>query len=291
MPKITFAIIILNGDFVLHELLTSIYPYAHKIVVSEGSVGYWKEKGITTSTDQTNDILHSFPDPENKLHVVHGTYKEKTELCRAFMPFVPNDTDYLWCIDSDEIFKDKDIEKVIQFLKERKPSTVGFQSNTFFGGLERTLTGFEKNHSFRRLLKYHPDCIYNTHRPPTLTLDGKELNGDHVKGRELFQLTGVEMYHYSYVFPRQVREKIEYYENAVIKKGHCIPNYYEDVWLRWVLGDESQKKEVEDKYNGVHEFSPNVRGECRTQVFNGTHPKVIQDNIEAIKQKITIQTN
>ena len=48
--KIAFGIIVLNGDYVLEETLTNIYPYAHQILVAEGPVSYWQQKGIITST-------------------------------------------------------------------------------------------------------------------------------------------------------------------------------------------------------------------------------------------------
>ena len=41
--KITFGMIILNGDQVLEEALHSVYPYAHQILIAEGPVGYWQQ--------------------------------------------------------------------------------------------------------------------------------------------------------------------------------------------------------------------------------------------------------
>ena len=60
--KITFGIIVLNGDYVLEEALKSIYPYAHQILIAEGPVTYWQQQGITTSTDRTNEIIDNFPE-------------------------------------------------------------------------------------------------------------------------------------------------------------------------------------------------------------------------------------
>jgi hypothetical protein len=284
--KITFAMIVLNGDFVLKQVLQSIYPYAHKIIISEGAVKYWTNKGVTTSTDKTNEILENFPDPDNKLKVIHGQYEEKTEQCRAFMEYVPSDTDYLWCIDSDEVFKDTDIRKMFNILQARQPSSVGFKSNTFFGGFSHTIGGFERNHSFKRVLKYQTNTIYDTHRPPTLKVNGNIPDGANIKGNELYERYGIEMYHYSYVSARQVKEKLDYYEDSVIKKGDCIPNYFTDVWRQWVLyrltGSNEEMNELENIHKGVHEFKPSVRGYSYTVEFTGTHPKVIEDSMEEL---------
>lgn len=49
--KISFGMIVFNGNYVLRECLESIYPYAHEILIAEGPVKYWQDLGYTTSTD------------------------------------------------------------------------------------------------------------------------------------------------------------------------------------------------------------------------------------------------
>ncbi len=82
--KLTFGIIVLNGDFLLKQVLESIYPFAHKICIAEGPVQYFVDKGIMASTDNTLDIIHSFPDPQHKINFKRGQYKEKDENVQAF---------------------------------------------------------------------------------------------------------------------------------------------------------------------------------------------------------------
>lgn len=283
--KITFACIVFNGDFVLKQLIESIYPYAHKIIFVDGVVAYWAKKGFSGSVDDTISIINNFPDPENKIILLQNNIaNEKTELCRLFMPHIPADTDYLWCIDSDEIFKDSDIKNLIKYLIAEQPTSVGFQSNTFFGGFEHILGGFERSHSFKRVLKYEKGCVYVDHRPPTLSVQDNKP----VSGKRLYDATGIEMYHYSYVSPYQVYDKIEYYEAAVISKGMCIHNYFVDVWLNWVE-NPNKRIEIENKWMGVHEFIPSVRGECRTIQFQGEHPYPIKRDLEEIKRKFYFQ--
>lgn len=278
--KITFAMIVFNGEMFLKQVLEQIYPFAHQIVISEGTVAYWRDKGFTTSTDGTNKILQEFPDPDGKITVVHGSYNEKTELCRAYMPYIKPDTDYLWTIDSDEVFKAFDIAKVITFLKTEKPGSVGFQSNTFFGGFNHILTGFERDHSFKRILKYVHGCTYVDHRPPTLSSE----TGPAISGKELFLRTGVEMYHYSYVSPKQVFEKIQYYKES-LSKNNCIDNYFQEIWLAWVRGNDEVKHTIEAKWKGVHEFVPSYRGDCYTQRCTGEHPESIEASLPQLEDQ------
>lgn len=287
--KITFGIIVLNGDFLLKQVLQSIYPFAHAICIAEGPVNYWANiKGITTSIDDTNKILEEFPDPENKIKVTHGIYSEKDEQCRAWFKDVPIDTDYVFCVDADEIHSRQNILKLIKYLEKHKPDSIGFKSDSFFGGFERIIGGFERDHSFKRVLKYIPGCIYRTHRQPTLSLNGLDIDSHNVIGTELFEKTGITMWHGSYVSPKMVHDKISYYESAVIKKGLCIPNYFTEVWLKWVLHPEL-REEIETTYKGVQEFVPRARGECYTLPYSREHPQIIKDSMKELVNKFNQQ--
>lgn len=287
--KIAAGIIIFNSDFVLKQVLDSIYPYMNQILISEGCVKYWSDKGYTTSFDKTNEILRNYPDPEKKITIVRGTYTEKTEQANAYMKYVESDTDYVWNIDADEVFKGRDIETIINLLEKEKYTSVGFKSYSFYGGFDRYLTGFEQEHEFIRIRKYYPGAIWSNHRPPTIDLpEGTEKK--HLSYNELAKI-GIYMYHYSYVFPRQVKEKVEYYENAVISKGNCIPNYFKEVYLSWVMGDTQDKYNIEQAYKGVHEFQPHARGECYTEQFAGLHPIAIIQDFKKLKEDFNFQLN
>ena len=75
--KLAFGMIVFEGDYVLRECLESVYPYATQILIAEGPVKYWQSQGRISSTDNTNDILDNFPDPENKIKVIHSHINTK----------------------------------------------------------------------------------------------------------------------------------------------------------------------------------------------------------------------
>lgn len=282
--KITFGIIVFNGQFFLRQVLESIYPFAHAICIAEGPVSFWEKAGHHTSSDKTNDIIDNFPDPENKIFITHGQYLEKDQQCQAWFKMVPHDTDYIICNDADEIHSPENLENLIRFLERASPTSVGFKSDSFFGGFERIIGGFERDHSFKRVLKYLPGSHYRTHRQPTLCLNDADIAGNDITGNQLYNDTGITMWHGSYVSARQVFDKINYYEKAVIATGQCIPSYFEDVWLRWVNIPE-QREEIEKRWNGVQEFIPAVRGECFTIPYTGAHPPVIQKYLPELIQQ------
>jgi hypothetical protein len=286
--KITFGMIIFESDFVLQECLEQVYPFAHSIVISEGPVSYWQKKGRLTSTDKTNHILHNFYDPDNKLKIIHDQFNEKDDQCRAYINQIPPDTEYLWNLDADEIYKTQDLKNIIEYLYCEKPTSVGIRSCTFYGGFDYYLTGFELNiDNFLRIFKYQHGCTWLTHRPPTIQYRSNMLK-KHINSNKLYNDINFQMYHYSYVFPRQVERKISYYKECVSKQN-CIDNYFKLIYLSWVNGDEDIKKFIENQYDGVHEFYPSIRGPCYTAKFNESHPESIQKNIHILKEQIQNQ--
>jgi hypothetical protein len=288
--KIAFGMIVFEGDYVLKECLEQVYPFASQILISEGPVSYWQKQGRTTSLDDTNKIISEFPDPENKIKIVHGQFNEKDDQCRAYMEHINNDIDYIWNLDSDEVYKTEDLEKMIIFLKQERPTSVGIRSCSFYGGFEHYLTGFELNvDNFLRIFRYVKGSTWLTHRPPTIQYP-RNINiiKKHIDSETLFDKTGVQMYHYSYVFPKQVNTKIGYYKDSVSKQN-CIDNYFNEIYLPWVNGDDKQKQEIEKIYYGVHEFKPIMRGACYTEKFIGSHPESIDKNIIKLKNKFNNQ--
>ena len=286
--KIAFGMIVFEGDYVLKECLESIYPYATQILIAEGPVRFWQDQGRTTSLDSTNDILKNFPDPDNKIKVVHGQFEEKDDQCNAYMSFLRDDIDYVWQVDSDEVYKKQDIEKIIQLMHDEKPTSIGVKSCSFYGGFTNYIGGFEEaRDNFLRIFKVYPGSKWLTHRPPTVMHDPKvqALPVNHINSDELYDKTGVVMYHYSYVFPTQVSKKIFYYK-AKVSTFKCIDNYFHKIYLRWTTGVQEMREFVEDIYNGVHEFKPQYRTHTRTKKFQGTHPKSIQDNMSSLVERL-----
>lgn len=286
MLKIAFGMIVFEGDYVLKECLEQVYPFATQILVAEGPVRYWQDRGKKTSEDRTNEILHSFPDPENKIKIVHGQFDEKDQQCNAYISHLREDIDYLWNLDSDEIYKTEDLRKTIDFLEKEKPTSVGVRSKSFYGGFDHYLTGFELNtDNFLRIFRVVKGSKWLTHRPPTIEYPSDaNIIRKHIDSDTFYRVTGVEMYHYSYVFPKQVKNKIEYYK-AKVSLDKCIDNYYHLIYVPWVNGDELEKYEIEKKYLGVHEFKPQFRGECFTANFYGEHPTSISKNLQILKNR------
>jgi len=288
--KVSFGMIVFNGDFVLKQCLEAVEPFAHQILVAEGPVSYWQSKGLLTSTDRTNQILDGFKSP--KLKVLHGQFSEKDAQCKAYMQFLDPAADYIWNLDSDEVYKGSDIEAILKLIRDEKFTSVGIRSRSFFGGFDHYITGFEeKKDNFLRVFKVYPGSMWLTHRPPTIvhaagasTMDPKHLDSD-----TLFDRTGAVIWHYSYCFPRQVRTKVSYYKDA-LSKEKCIDDYYHRVYLPWVLGNSQKRKEIENEFHGVHEWKPEYRGSARTTpLYVDKHPVQILRDMTILKAEFDYQ--
>ncbi len=279
MPvNLVFQMIVWNGDYVLKECLESILPYG-KVVVSEGPVSYFAKQGHGTSSDSTNRILRELIGPEN---VVHDVFSEKDAMMHATEHLIPSDTQFVWMVDSDEIWKSEDIERIIDILYNGNIDGMSFKPYSLYGGFNRYIGGLEREFEWHRIQRWYPGATWATHRPPTVNApDGKPWSEHKYLHHNDTDLMGLNFYHYSHVFASQVARKTEYYA----ARGGCIENYMNDVWLPWVTGNDKQKEVVENKFNGVQEWKPDRRGEARTRIFVEQHPKVIRDAMPRLRKR------
>lgn len=285
--KIAFGIIVFNGNNTLEESLQTIYPFASQILIAEGPVKFWQDNGFTTSIDGTNEMLDNFPDPDNKIKIVHSQYTEKLEQTNAYMKYIHDDIDYLWNLDSDQIYKPEDIGKIIGLIKNKIYTLVKVSSITFFGGFDRYMSGFEEKAGFPALYRVYPGTRWGKHRYPIMKHKRKPLR-ERVLSAEILKDHGIRLYHYSAVFALHVSQKIKYY-TELIGRGGIIDNYYKDVWLAWIKGNETKRMEIEDKWQGVHEYKPHRRSPAFTAEFKGSHPVIIQENMDKLVHKFNEQ--
>ncbi len=223
-PRITFGIIVLNGEPFTRYTLRALYPYAHEIIVVEGAAP--AAANVATpdghSIDGTLEVLRHFKateDPEDKLRIItrEGFWTEKDEMSQAYAECATGD--YLWQVDVDEFYKDEDIQAIIAMLRDDPTITaMSFKTLTFWGAPDYVVDGWylqRGNAIFHRLFKWGEGYRYITHRPPTVHDDqGRDLRGLHwVDSRQLSK-RGILMYHYSLLLPKQVIAKSDYYGNA-----------------------------------------------------------------------------
>jgi glycosyltransferase involved in cell wall biosynthesis len=279
LPKVTFGIIVLNGEPFTRYCLRALYPFAHEIIVVEGACK--DAVAIATSdghsTDGTLDALSTFKaeeDPRDKVRIItrDGFWSEKNEQSQAYARLATGD--YLWQVDIDEFYQPEDMRAVLGMLA-RDPgiAAVSFKQITFWGGFDYIVDGWFLRRGaeiYRRLFKWGSGYRYVTHRPPTVhDSDGRNLNEvNWVDGYELSR-RGILLHHYSLVFPKQVLDKCSYYSRA--EWATHARSMAE--WARLSFLGLKEPFRVHNVYDYPSWF----------EQFRGTHPPAIQQLIADIK--------
>jgi hypothetical protein len=227
-PRVTFGIIVLNGEPFTRYCLRSLYPFAHEIIVVEG--GHRDARAVTTadghSIDDTLAVLSRFveeEDPDRKVQIVtrDGFWPKTDELGNHRTPqsraYAERATgDYLWQVDIDEFYLPSDMANVLGLLAaDQTVTAVSFNTLPFWGGLGYVSDGWRWRRGgseFHRLFRWGPGYRYVTHEPPTVRDDrGRDLRDLNWLNGDAMQARGVRMYHYDHLFPDQVRQKAALY--------------------------------------------------------------------------------
>ncbi len=227
--KISFGMIVFNGEEFLKQVLDSIYEDAYEIVIVEGADknGMFAANPDGSSTDNTVCIIRNYPDPENKIKLIRGKWRNKEESTNEYLKHMSGD--YVWLVDDDEIYKKEDIDKIKNHLEQNPSITaVSFYLKTFFHGLERIMVPPKNKEDFEvwRIFKFRKGYKFSSHRPPTMIdpTTNKIMNKINPWRAEFTSRKGIFIYHFSYITDKQVEEKVKYYENYRLKEtNYGIP--------------------------------------------------------------------
>jgi hypothetical protein len=286
VPRISFGLIVLNGEPFIRYNLRALYPFAHEIVVAEGASPRAAHMATESghSVDGTLEELRRFAaeeDPEHKLIVVtaeddghpDGFWPgEKDQQSQAYAARATGD--WLWQVDVDEFYRAEDMVRVCRFLLDRPSTTcLTFHAHHFWGGFDYVLEGGlfmrpnfqgEPWGAYRRVFKWGPGYRYASHRPPTVL----DPSGRDVVDLEKRNLSGerrdpVHMYHYTNVFVEQVVPKGRYYANQGWAVGIAQRRNFERFAARLT---PRRALRIYD-HAGTHNWLTR---------FRGTHPSIIE---------------
>jgi MoaA/NifB/PqqE/SkfB family radical SAM enzyme/predicted O-methyltransferase YrrM/tetratricopeptide (TPR) repeat protein len=284
-PKFSFVMIVLNGMPFIEYSLKSIYDFAHEIVIVEGAVEkcMFAANPDGSSTDGTIEFIRAFPDPRKKIRFIQGRWPEKCEMQNEALRYVTGD--YVWLIDSDEVYKTEDLEKVETLVKNDPSITqLNFNGDNFWKGLDYLFVSpkfFETGAHWRRVFKFVKGASFTTHRPPTMVWPGSKLTTEqiHLVDGHQTRKMGIIPCHYSYVLDKQVWQKIDLYNRYGWGEnwGIDLNEWYKECFLKWT---PQNREQIEARY-GVWTGDKN----SYTQLFTGTHPEVMKDFKNRFGQK------
>ena len=276
-PKITFGIIVLNGEPFVRYNLRSLYSFAHEIIVVEGSSRNAASDATEAghSVDGTLETLLQFKaeeDPEDKVQIIAREmfWTEKDEQSQAYAERATGD--YIWQVDIDEFYHPEDIEEILKMLAMNPSiSGVSFNWRNFWGGFDYLLDGWryranlKSMNGIRRIFKWKKGFEYITHRPPTVMDErDRDLCTLYWIGPEETARMGIFCYHYGMVFPKHARQKVNYYR-SLVKSCKDMERWYYDTY-----------KELKYPFRVLH----GSKAPSWLYPFKGTHPPEIRQLIE-----------
>ena len=280
----SFVTIVLNGMPFIEYALRAVYDFAHEIIIVEGAVAdcRFAAKADGSSVDGTVECIRRFPDPLKKIRLIQGQWPKKCEMQNAALTHVTGD--YVWLMDSDEIYRREDLNKVAEMVGQ-DPSITQFNviPDNFWKGFDHLMVApffFQPEAHYRRIFKFAPGAVFTTHRPPTLVWPGETRSTEQMNciSGEITRAMGIIPFHYSYVVESQVAQKIELYNRYGWGKSWQIDMnaWFRECWQAWTPENRSQIERRWPVWTGGKS--------SRTVPFAGEHPEVMKAYIASFRR-------
>jgi len=268
--RVVACYIVLNEEEFIQASLESIYDFVDKIVIVEGGNDFAVKAGLCgpdkRSSDRTVELIRDFEDPDGKIELVQGDWKDKVEQRNAYARFL-EPGDWMLLMDGDEVFLEDGLWRASALMHSYDVIRPGFY--LFWNNFHTLGTSVWEEYLQVKLVHWRKGYHYVDHNCPS-TAQGRLVSRDTsvrkwVCGKERLYC------HYSWVKPLdKLRAKVEYYRH---QGGHppVIRDYFDKVFLAW----RKDPVGVERRY-GTHLF-----GAGETRHFEGKHPEPIQRRLDA----------
>ncbi|GAB4208426.1 MAG: hypothetical protein Fur0023_19970 [Bacteroidia bacterium] len=232
-------------DYPVKESILSVLPLVDVFIVSIGQ-----------SEDNTEQIIRSIP--SEKIRIVHSVWDDslreggkllsvETNKAKAH---IPQDADWCFYIQSDEVIHDQDYEKIYsamqKYLDDRNVEGLLFNYHHFFGNYDYVAVSRKWYRKEIRIIRNDADI-----------LSYKDAQGFRKKDNTKLKVkdTGAYIYHYGWV--RHPQAQLE-------KQLNFHKLWHDD---KWVNKNVDAKKVLKYEVNDILEQ------------FSGTHPPVMQERI------------
>ena len=266
---LTFTAIVMAFNSVpfMKPLLDMMREWFDEIIVIEGCIEDLFSHYSLLSDDGTHQYLQEHAD--EIVHLYPGRFPWKSKQAMQNTALLQATSDYIWLIDSDEFYREKDFAKIRKVIERKKPDQVSFPIHNFFKSFRYVQTSAEEKFqkltaNVRRIFRRVDGAKFINHRPPTLDCyPQKVIEGSYWKKK------GVYIYHFPYIFEKQVKMKCLLYERQLKEDHEGIWRWYNDFFLKW---EPQSRKRLEGNPYGV--WYPDRTS--RTKHFRGVLPKYLK---------------
>lgn len=203
-------------DYVTYAI-RGMYDFADVIAVSVDTGTGWSEEH--EEPDRTLELVKSFPDPENKIRILVGEWPTETDQRNANLDMVRDSVDYYMIVDPDEIYTRDGLARLKKYISWRP----------FIGQFRMRFNTYWKIRPFCKIDPPEPLKAYTITRVrPQTRFVGLRRSSERWKCA--IPRNVVVCHHFSYARPAEkVLRKIRSFSH----RDDLVPNWYENVWLRW----------------------------------------------------------
>ena len=258
--------IVLNEEEFIQPSLESIYPLADRIIIVEGGNDYAVAAGWCgtdkRSTDATVAKIREFPDPQKKIELIQGAWKDKAEQRNAYAERL-EPGDWMLLMDGDEVFFEHGLWRLSALMHSFDVIMPGFY--LFWNNFDTVGTGKWEYFSQVKVVRWQEGYHYRDHNCPS---DGNDRLITTIPGLKTYRTGTERLYaHYSWTKPvAKLCAKAAYYERQPGAACMMQSAYMDDVFLAW----RREPRRIERQY-GTHPF-----GGGGAAVFEGRHPAPIE---------------
>lgn len=267
LPKFSICTIALNEEEYIENVLRNFYDWecCHQIIIVEGAVKLYPKDNVKKghSTDRTIEIIKNFPDPQNKIVLVQGEWKNKMEQRSQYAKRITGD--YMFVVDADECYIKADLDilknevlskpnvELWRFNQDPNPSRRGIIH--FWHGIDKHVIGGYWNVPHNRIYKFSKGLRYTTNHNHPAKKNGKAVVKDNVKT----ETTKIKCYHLGFSKCKQnMADKIQFYKNRgegkeknpQLRKRRQMYVDCRDAWFNWKPGNKLPHGAKVLPYNG-----------------------------------------
>ena len=234
--KLTFGMIVCNGEQFISHSLKHVYDYADEIIIVEGAVEKFASIiGSMTSTDQTVNLIKEFIshyDLKKKIKLISSKefqkpWQNKVEMQNVIASYTTGE--YFIKQDVDEFYDMNGLLNEIDRLeKEKGRMMINYRSHHFWGDLDHVIVGANFNDKQTRVWKWkssyrHVGSI-NIFVDTTNNVVLSPTSGNGLASEDT-------LFHYSYLYSNRARKSVlEYYHNRGLGD-------HADVRQAWICRD------------------------------------------------------
>lgn len=251
--KKTALMIVCNGEPFIESQLVNLYKIVDEIIIVEGADKIFRQIiKSKSSTDNTVDVIKSFPDPDKKISLYQGDFPDKLKMSSFGCDKVTGDLIYQ--VDVDEFASHEMINKGFDILNNHECAQMPQRwyykwGNTYLNG-NRRYGSIEQPGRFFRNKK--SDGLYISHIP---WLGYRKFSNNQYIEASAAVIDGYG-HHFLSIFRWQLSQKMKYYA----LRGDCSNDVASSKLKEFDSTEitDISKKEIKSYFGKVLEIDTNL---------------------------------